>query len=362
MQENSESSPAGRIPVEILGATGAVGQRFIQRLHGHPWFEVKTLRASSASAGKRYADAAKWFLPGDIPDEYADMIIEEAAPSASGRIAFSGLDASVAGGIEEEFAHAGYAVVSNARNHRMDSDVPLLIPEVNPEHLDIIRSQRHQMGCIITNPNCSTIGLAMALKPLHDRFGVSRVSVTTLQAASGAGYPGVPSLDLIDNVVPYIGGEEEKMETETKKILGTQKDGRIHDASMRVSAQCNRVPVTDGHLERVEVELQRRATLDDVRDAFETFVSPIADLNLPSAPKKPIHLFDDPRFPQPRLHRDLENGMAVSVGRLQGSQVLDYKFAVLSHNTIRGAAGTAILNAELLIRSKILETLLRDIR
>ena len=346
-----------RISVVILGATGMVGQRLIERLSRHAWFRISALCASEHSAGKPYGEAARWRLPTPLDPSIAQMTVQACDPDVEGTIALSGLDSAVAGPIERSFAEAGHAVVSNAKNHRMDRDVPLLIPEVNPGHLHLITRQPFGRGCVVTNPNCSTVGVVMALKPLHDAFGVEAADITTLQAASGAGYPGVPSLDLIDNVIPFIDGEEEKLATEPKKILGTLTDQGIEAADMRLSAQCNRVPVIDGHIACVKVGLRRRATRQHVEEVLQNFRPEIADLHLPSAPDQPIIYLRDDSHPQPRLHRDLGHGMTVSVGRLQESDVLDFKFVVLSHNTIRGAAGAAILNAELLVRSGLRDVL-----
>ena len=338
-----------KFKVGILGATGAVGQKFIELLDGHPWFDIVALAASERSAGKPYREAANWIGSTAIPRTIADMEVVEARPGFDCDLVFSGLDASVAGDIEAEFARAGYPVISNARNYRMRDDVPLLIPEVNPDHLALIEQQDWGSdGYIVTNPNCSTVGLVCALRPLVDAFDVEAVQVVTMQALSGAGYPGVASLDALGNVVPYIGGEEEKMATEPRKLLGELVDGRVEPASLRVSAQCNRVPVLDGHMECISVRFGGSVSADDVRDAFLEFRSPIDEYNLPSAPERLIQVFDDPRFPQPRRHAEHGRGMMVSVGRIRPCEVLDVKFVALVHNTARGAAGGAVLNAELL--------------
>lgn len=340
-----------KIKVGILGATGMVGQRFVELLQGHPWFELTELAASEKSASRSYKEVmeGRWKVSSDIPKKAGKMIVRECRPNLDCRIVFSALDSSVAGPIEEEFAKNGYVVSSNSKNHRMDGDVPLLIPEVNTEHLSIIRQQKKRFGggFIVTNPNCSAIGLVIALKPLQDAFGLKKVFVTTMQALSGAGYPGVASLDILDNVVPYIGEEEEKMQTESLKLLGKVENNRFKFADVKLSAQCNRVNVKDGHLETVNVELSRKAGLDDVRKAFQDF-NPLKGLNLPSAPNPPIIVREEANRPQPKYDRDAGNGMAVSVGRIRKCNILDYKFIVLSHNTIRGAAGAAILNAELM--------------
>jgi len=339
-----------KIPVGILGATGSVGQKFIQLLDNHPFFETVQVMASDRSAGKTYEDAANWFLPSPIPSKVSKMVVDKCVPNNDIKFVFSGLDASVAGEIESEFAEAGYTVVSNAKNHRFDKDVPLLIPEVNPDHLDLVNSQKFNGGMIITNPNCSTIGLTMALKPLDDAYGLDEVNVVTMQAISGAGFPGVASLSIIDNVVPYIGGEEEKIESEPLKILGNLDRGTVALKTFKMSAQCNRVSVIDGHLESVQVKLKNKTSLEDIIRTWRKFKGEPQILNLPTAPSSPLYYFDNPSYPQPRLHRDLEKGMAVSVGRLKECSLFDYKFVVLSHNTMRGAAGGALLCAELLIK------------
>jgi len=338
-----------KIPVGILGATGSVGQKFIELLQDHPWFKITALGASERSAGKLYKHASNWFQQRPIPARIANMVVSECKPDLPCRIVFSGLDASVAGPIEEAFAEAGYIVISNAKNHRMTDNVPLLVPDINPDHLDLIKFQKYK-GKIVTNPNCSTTGLVMALKPLQDVYGIEKVSVVTMQALSGAGYPGISSLDIIDNMIPYIGGEEEKMQIETLKILGKVHDEKIDFADLTISAQCNRVLVMNGHMEAVSVKLKQPAKKDDMIKVWKTYRSEPQELGLPFAPDPAIYYFEDPRFPQPRLHRDLGKGMAVSIGRLRDCSVLDYKFTVLSHNTVRGAAGGAILNAELLIK------------
>lgn len=336
-----------KIKVGILGATGSVGQRFIQLLDNHPFFEITALAASDRSTGKTYKQATNWLLPTKIPAAVAEMEVRACVPNLPCEWVFSGLDSSVAGEIEEAFATAGYVVHSNARNHRMKKDVPLLVPEVNHEHLNLIHQQKYK-GKIVTNPNCSTIGLVLALKPLQDAFGIEFVHVVTLQAVSGAGYPGVASLDIVDNVIPLIRGEEEKMETEPLKILGTYKSSEIANSTMKISAHCNRVAVSDGHMECVSIKLKRKPSKQEIIDVWQHFKSKPQELNLPLAPLQPIHYFSEDAFPQPKLHRQLDKGMAVSIGRLRECPLFDYKFAILSHNTIRGAAGGAILNAELM--------------
>ncbi len=346
--------------VGILGATGMVGQRFIQLLMGHPWFEVTTLAASDRSVGFPYERACHWVLDTEMPDEVKEMTVEKCEPGLDCQLVFSALPGGeVAGPIEENFAAAGYAVCSNASSHRQDADVPLLIPEVNPDHLALIERQRQARGWsgfIVTNPNCSATALVLALKPLQKAFGLRKVWVSTMQAISGAGYPGVVGLDILDNVLPYIGGEEEKVEREPLKLLGELDGDRVREAELTVSAQCNRVHVMDSHLECVSVELGRRAEPEEVVKALETFESLPQELNLPHAPHPPIVVRREHDRPQPRRDRDNGGGMAVTVGRLRPCSLLDYKFLVLGHNTVRGAAGGAILNAELLKAQGYLDT------
>lgn len=341
-----------RIPVAILGATGSVGQRFIQLLADHPWFRVHEVVASDRSAGKTYQDACDWRLETLVPDSVAGLTVKSLDAPLESRLLFSGLDSSVAGEAEDAYANQGCAVVSNSRNHRMAADVPLLIPEINADHLDAIELQRKRRGSrgyIVTNPNCSVMGMAIALAPLERQFGVDTVHITTMQAISGAGYAGVPSYAILDNVIPYIGGgEEDKIETEPRKILGGWSEQKFIDAPMRISAQVNRVPTIDGHLMTMSVKLRKQASLDQVRNALETFTGEPQRLGLPFAPQRPIHVIDAQDRPQPRLDRDRENGMAVSVGRLRPCPLLDFRMVALVHNTIRGAAGAAVLNAELL--------------
>ncbi len=344
-----------KIPVAIMGATGSVGQKFIELLEDHPWFEIVALTASERSAGRAYGTVVRWMSSKPLSDKIANMIIEETRPGVAGRIAFSGLDAAVAGEAEEAFARAGYVVVSNARNHRMRPDVPLLIPEVNPDHLSLIKNQPYGRGCIVTNPNCSTVGLTIALKPLYDAFGVQAVQVVTMQALSGGGYPGVPSLDILDNVLPLIPGEEAKMETEPLKLLGAVTAEGVTPAGIKISAQCNRVAVREGHLESVAVKLTRPVPPEALIEAWEKFTAPPEVTGLPSSPSKVVRYGDDPAFPQPIMHRHSGHGMTVSIGRLQPCAVLDYRFMLLVHNTIRGAAGGAILNAELLYQKGLLD-------
>lgn len=339
-----------KIAVGILGATGMVGQKFVELLANHPWFELTALAASERSVGKKYDEAMRWSMPTPLPDKIAKMPVLACSPNLPCRIVFSGLDSSVAGEIEQEFALAGYKVISNSKNHRMEKNVPLFIPEINSDHLKLIASQPYGRGAIVTNPNCSVIGITLALKPLLDNWGVEAVNVVTLQALSGAGYPGVPSMDILDNVIPFISGEEAKIETEPLKILGSYSEKGIQSYPMRLSAQCTRVAVADGHMACVSVKLKQKALRSDILEAWENFSSEPQKLKLPSAPKHPIRYLEDERHPQPKLHRHLGNGMSVSIGRLRECPLFDWKFVVLSHNTIRGAAGCAILNAELMAK------------
>ncbi len=347
----------GRLDVGILGATGTVGQEFIAELVEHPWFNVTWLAASERSAGRRYGDATTWRLPSALPVSVSEMVVNGCEPTGAPSLVFSGLDASVAGEVETAFASAGHTVVSNARNHRMAPDVPLLVPEINPDHLQLLGQQtrvRGWSGRIVTNANCSTIVLTMALAPLR-RFGLRSVTVSTLQAVSGAGYPGVASLDIVGNVIPFIAGEEEKMESETQKILGSLEDDAVTPHPMTVSAQTTRVPVLHGHTELVSVAFDTEPSIDDVKAAFRGFSGRPQAEGLPSAPPKPVVYLEGPARPQPRLDVDRDRGMTVSVGRLRACPVLDYKFVVLGHNTVRGAAGAALLNAELMRADGLLE-------
>lgn len=350
-------NPVARIDVGILGATGMVGQEFIAQLEGHPWFNLVWIAASERSQGRPLADAAPWRLPAPRPASAAGMVVDAVVPDRAPQVVFSGLDASVAGDVEAAFAAAGHVVVSNARNYRMDADVPLLVPEINPDHLELLAAQRAARrwpGLIVTNPNCSTIVLTLALAPLR-RFGLRRVNVTTLQAVSGAGYPGVPSLDIVGNVIPFIGGEEEKMETETQKILGTLAGGRVKPHPVTVSAHTTRVGVTNGHTAMVSVGFETAPAAADLVDAFRSFTGRPQAEALPGAPERPIDYLDEANRPQPRLDVDRGNGMTVTTGRLRPCPVLDWKFVALGHNTIRGAAGAAILNAELMLIDGLLD-------
>ena len=342
-----------KIQVGILGATGTVGQRFVHLLQDHPWFEVTALAASTASAGRPYGEICRWKVSTEVPPAVRDMTVEECAPGLDCDLVFSALPGDVAGPIEESMAAAGYFVSSNAKNHRMDPDVPLLIPEVNPDHIQIIEHQRRQRGWergfIVTSPNCSATPLALALKPLQDSFGLSAVMVTTMQAISGAGYPGLPSWDILENVIPYVGGEEEKVEAEPLKLLGRLEGHEFRAAPIVISAQCNRVPTLEGHLEAVSVRLARKAEVGAVVESLRSFTALPQELELPSAPRRPIVVRGEVDRPQPRYDRDEQGGMAIVVGRVRECPVLDYKFVVLGHTTVRGAAGGSILNAELLM-------------
>ena len=340
-----------KLSVGILGATGIVGQRFIQLLEHHPWFEVSWLAASDRSEGRPYAEAARWRLKTAIPDRVAQMTVSPATPKGAPKIIFAALDASIAKDLEPQFAAAGCAVVSNSSALRMQSDVPLVIPEVNADHIRLIETQqwrRASGGFAVTNPNCSAIGLVLALAPLHQRFGLETVMAVTMQAVSGAGYPGVASLDILGNVIPYIAKEEEKMEEETQKLLGTLNGAGIIPAPFAMSAQCNRVAVEDGHTESVSIRLKKKAQAEEIIAAWNDFRAEPQQLHLPSAPAKPVIYLNSVDRPQPRLDVDSGGGMTTSVGRLRKCNVLEWKFTVLSHNTIRGAAGAALLNAELL--------------
>jgi len=343
-----------KLSIGILGATGMVGQRFIQLLERHPWFEVTWVAASDRSSGRPYGEAARWRLDTPMPERIAQMTVAAADPEGAPKIIFASVDAAIARELEPRFAAAGCAVLSNSSAYRMAPNVPLVIPEINAEHLHLIEEQPSRQesgGYMVTNPNCSTIGLVMALKPIEERFGLEQIIVTTMQAVSGAGYPGVPSMDILGNVVPYIGSEEEKMEAETLKLLGRLSGHAVTPLAAGISASCNRVAVEDGHTESVSIKLGnklgRPVTREDILAAWAEF-RPLAGQGLPTAPEQPIQWTPQNDRPQPRLDRNRGNGMAVTVGRLRPCGVLDWKFTALSHNTIRGAAGAAILNAELL--------------
>jgi aspartate-semialdehyde dehydrogenase len=339
-----------KYPIGILGATGMVGQRYIQLLENHPWFEIVWLAASDRSSGKPYGEAAKWRLDTPLPDRIAGMTVAPADPEGAPKIVFASVDAAIARELEPKFAAAGCAVISNSSAFRMAPNVPLVIPEVNAYHLHLIDAQPSRAesgGYIVTNPNCSTIGLVMALKPIEERFGIEQIFVSTMQAVSGAGYPGVASMDILGNVVPYIGSEEEKMEAETLKLLGKLKGQEVAPLAARITAHCNRVAVEDGHTECVSIKLGKPASREEILAAWADF-RPLAGKQLPTAPDQPIQWAPQNDRPQPRLDRNRDHGMAVTVGRLRPCGLLDWKFVVLSHNTVRGAAGATILNAELL--------------
>ncbi len=351
--------PSHPIPVGLLGATGMVGQQFVRQLHGHPWFRLAWLGASRRSANRRYGEATRWVQDCDLPEGVAKLEVRSAIPDAAcPKLVFSAMDAAVAGKIERAFARAGHTVLSNSRNHRLEEDVPLMVPEINPEHLGLIAAQRKRRGwpgCIVTNPNCSTVTVVMALAPLAT-FGIRRVLLTTLQAVSGAGYPGVSAVDALGNAIPFIPGEEDKLGAETSKVLGRfhvadgdMDSGRIVPHEVTVSAHCNRVPTLDGHLVCASVELEEKLSVSRVREAMDNFSGTPQRLDLPTAPRRPLRVVEGPDRPQPRRDVMAGKGMTVSVGRLRECPVLDVKFVALGHNTIRGAAGASVLNAELLV-------------
>ena len=346
-----------KMEVGILGATGMVGQQFVEFLQNHSWFEVKWLGASDRSTGKKYREATSWRLSGAMPETAGELTVEECKPGRAPRLMFSALDASTATEIERAFAAAGHVVVSNTRNHRMEPDVPLLVPEINPGHLQLLPHQRQNRGWrghIVTNPNCSTVVLSMGLAPLKP-FGITRVVATTLQAISGAGYPGVPAMDIVANVIPFIRDEEEKMQQETQKILGECAGEEIRPLAAQVSAHCNRVPVVHGHTVTVSVELSARPSEADLLAALQDFAGVPQERGLPSAPPKPLFYMPECDRPQPRRDAERERGMAIFVGRLWRCPALDYKFVATGHNTIRGAAGAAVLNAELMYSEGLLD-------
>lgn len=348
-----------KIRTAILGATGTVGQRMIQLLERHPWFEVTAVAASDSSRGKPYRNAAHWLLDTPMPEAVRDREVQACVPGMDCDVVLSTLPSEVARDIEAEFAKAGYAVISNASSYRMDPEVPLLIPEINSEHADAVRIQKARWGStgfVVTNPNCSVIGLCFPLAAIGRAYGLEAVHVVTMQALSGAGYPGVSSLDALDNVIPGIGGggEDRKIESETLKILGSWTGAEFLAADFRISAMTHRVSVRDGHLEACSVKLRQAATAGDVESVCRKFVSSIDELELPSAPKPVIEVESDVSRPQPRLDRDRGGGMTIVVGPVAPCSVLDFKFRVLSHNTVRGAAGAAILNAELLYRQGLI--------
>lgn len=348
------------VNVGVLGATGMVGQRFIQLLDSHPDFELTALAASSRSAGKRYEDATTWYLNDEMPESVKDIIVCDTTPEDMDNdvdIVFSSIPTELAGKIEKDFAK-DYVVASNASAHRMKKNIPLVIPEVNPEYLDMIDAQQKENnwdGFIVTNPNCSTIALTLTLKPIVDNFNVKGIRVSTMQAISGAGYNGVPSMAIVDNLVPYIGSEEEKMESETLHLLGSYDGEAVKPADFTLSASCHRVPVIDGHTEAVFIDLDDDFDIDDVKDKMRNFKALPQELGLYSAPENPIVVKEEADRPQPRMDRNASNGMAVTVGRLRKDQAFDnsFKYVLVGHNTIRGAAGASVLNAEL-INDKIL--------
>jgi aspartate-semialdehyde dehydrogenase len=346
-----------KINVGVLGATGAVGQKFIRLLSTHPWFHIQAVAASERSKGKAYREAAHWVETIDIPASVADMQVRGCTPEelSDVQFVFSGMDAAVAGPIEKSFAEAGIPVVTNARNYRREPHVPLLVPEVNPDHITQIEKQTFHpegKGFIVTNPNCVCVPLSLSLKPLIDRFGVKSVMVTSMQAVSGAGYPGVPSLDIMGNVLPYISGEEEKVMWEPQKVLGKlQGDGTVTLAGLEIHASAYRVALVEGHLLSVVVKLDTEGVSEeDAIRAYHEWKSPLAELNLPSSPEHPVKLMESPFHPQPRLHVQEAGGMQVSVGRVRKAGLMDFAYTALGHNTIRGAAGGAVLNAELLVK------------
>ena len=340
-----------RIPVAVLGATGTVGQKFVRLLAEHPWFDLVAVAASEQSAGRAYGEVVRWRESVPLPQRIADMVVQRCAPPLDVRVVFSALDAEVAGEIEQAFSRAGAFVITNPRVHRMDPDVPLVVPEVNARHVDLVDVQQRERGwsgAILANQNCSTAALVVALAPLHAAFGLEKVFVATMQAASGAGYPGVASLDILGNVVPFIGGEEEKMERETLKILGTLGTGGVTPAEVTLTAHCNRVPVVDGHLEVVSAGFRDKPSIAAATRALSRFAGPDVVRTLPSSPTPVIEVEQRPDRPQPRLDLERGGGMGVTVGRIRPCTLLDLRFVVLGHNTIRGAAGAAVQIAELL--------------
>jgi aspartate-semialdehyde dehydrogenase len=349
---------SSKIPVAILGATGAVGQRFVQLLAGHPWFEIAAVAASARSAGRPYAEAAHWVLSGDPPPGVGKMIVRPLEPDLPARLVFSALPGAAAREVEPRFARAGYAVCSNASAYRQAPGVPLLIPEVNAEHVAMIprqQAERGWPGLIVTSPNCTTTGIVLPLKPLHDAFGLKEVVAVSMQAISGAGYPGVAALDIVGNVVPYIDGEEAKIEKETRLLLGRVVDGRRTEADLAISAQANRVPVLDGHTVCLSLGFARRPSPEEAREVLAAFRGPEVVRRLPGAPAQPIVVRGEPDRPQPRRDRDAGDGLAVSVGRVRPCPVLDLRLVSVSHNTLRGAASGSILNAELLVAAGYVE-------
>ena len=341
-----------RVPVAVLGATGTVGQKFVRLLADHPSFEIVAVAASSGSAGRLYRDAARWRESSPLPPQVGALMVQECAPPLPGRIAFSALEADIAGPIEQAFARAGTIVVTNTRTHRMEPDVPLLVPEVNAEHVRVMECQRETRGwagTVLANPNCSTAALALALAPLHRAFTIEQLFVSTMQAVSGAGYPGVPSWDILGNVIPFIKGEEEKIDRETRKILGTLTGGTLEPAAFPLSVHTNRVPVLDGHLATVSVGFRQSVSPSQAADLLRSFRGSVRVSELPSSPVPPIEVEEKTDRPQPRLDLERGGGMAVTVGRVRPCPVLDLRMVILGHNTIRGAAGQGIQIAELLV-------------
>ncbi|MCB1157482.1 MAG: aspartate-semialdehyde dehydrogenase [Leptospiraceae bacterium] len=346
-----------KVKVGILGATGSVGQRFIQLLENHEFFEVVALGASERSMGKTYGEvmSSRWKISGNIPEYAKNITIVECIPEQMKdvKLVFSGMDATVAGEVETEFAKAGVMVISNSKNHRYDKNVPILSAEVNPEHLEVLKFQ-DTPGKIITNSNCTIMGVTITLKPLMEHFGIESMALFSMQAISGAGYPGVPSMDILGNVIPFIGGEEDKAEKEPLKCLGEVKNGEIVNANFPISAHCNRVPVFDGHTVCISIKLKKKASREEILKVWNEFKGEPQKLNLPLAPEKPIIYREETDRPQPRLDLDTGKGMAVTVGRLREDKIFDFKYVVFSHNTIRGAAGAAILNAELMYKKDLI--------
>lgn len=343
-----------RIPVGILGATGAVGQRFVQLLADHPWFEISALAASERSAGRRYGDACQWVIPGDPPPAIADKVVQPLKPDLEAQIVFSALPSDIARRMEPDFAEAGYLVCSNASAYRSGDDIPLLIPEINADHISLVEHQRRERGwsgLIVTSPNCTITGVAVALKPLHAAFDVRKVFMTSMQAVSGAGYPGVASLDILGNVVPYVPGEEEKFQQELGKLLGACTSDGITPPDLVVSGHANRVPVLDGHTVSVSAGFERKPTPEEAREVLRAYVPLEICRQLPSSPAHLIYVRTEPDRPQPRRDRDAAGGLAVSVGRIRPCPILDLRFTTVAHNTLRGAASGAVLNAELLVAS-----------
>lgn len=341
-----------KIPVAVLGATGAVGQRFVQLLAEHPWFEISALAASERSSGKRYADACGWHLESPMPEKVKGMTVLPAEPGLDARIVFSALPASTAREIEPLFTQAGYAVCSNSSAYRLDPAVPVIIPEVNADHLALLKRQRSEkgwQGLLVTSPNCTTTGIALPLKPLHTAFGVEKVLAVSMQAVSGAGYPGLSYLDIQDNVVPYIAGEEDKMERESHALLGQMQNGQRVDADFIFSAHANRVPVAEGHTICLSIKLAQPATLEEIKQVLAEFRAPLYELPLPSMPMFPLRVLGEVDRPQPRKEKNAEDGMQVSLGRIRPCPLLDVRMVSVVHNTLRGAASGAILNAELLV-------------